>query len=70
MLDAAGNIYGTTYEDGVYGLGTVFELVPPASTGKYSEKVLWSFNGTEHRTRRCGSIMNILGEGGLQQLSP
>jgi uncharacterized repeat protein (TIGR03803 family) len=45
VLDAAGNIYGTTYEGGANGLGTVFELLPPASTGKYSEKVLWSFNG-------------------------
>jgi uncharacterized repeat protein (TIGR03803 family) len=32
LLDAAGNLYGTTYMDGGnYGLGTVFELKPPPS---------------------------------------
>jgi uncharacterized repeat protein (TIGR03803 family) len=46
MLDAAGNIYGTTIQGGTYGLGTVFELVPGAK-GKYEEQVLWNFNGTD-----------------------
>jgi uncharacterized repeat protein (TIGR03803 family) len=48
VLDAAGNIYGTTYNggknDGKYpGGGTVFELVAPVGAGSYTEKVLWSF---------------------------
>jgi uncharacterized repeat protein (TIGR03803 family) len=46
VLDAAGNLYGTTEyggyhgQDGGFGNGTVFELVPP----NYKETVLWNFN--------------------------
>jgi uncharacterized repeat protein (TIGR03803 family) len=47
VFDAAGNIYGTTTAGGTYNNGTVFELVAPAGTGSYKEKVLWSFNGTD-----------------------
>ncbi len=32
-MDAAGNLYGTTYKDGVYGSGSVFELI--ASNGAW-----------------------------------
>jgi uncharacterized repeat protein (TIGR03803 family) len=32
---------------GLSNLGTVFELVPPVGKGTYTEKVLWSFNGTD-----------------------
>jgi uncharacterized repeat protein (TIGR03803 family) len=28
VMDASGNIYGTTYEGGAYGLGTVWEIMP------------------------------------------
>ena len=41
IMDAAGNLYGTTAEGGAYGYGTAFELVK--SSGDYSEKVLYSF---------------------------
>ena len=44
VLDAAGNIYGTTSGGGKYNGGTVFELVPPVGIGSYQEKVLWNFN--------------------------
>ena len=47
MLDASGNIYGTTTDGGQYGLGTVFGLVAPVGEGPYTEKILWSFNGTD-----------------------
>jgi uncharacterized repeat protein (TIGR03803 family) len=47
MIDSVGNIYGTTHGGGAYKNGTVFELVAPAGKGKYEEKVLWSFNGTD-----------------------
>jgi hypothetical protein len=46
-LDSAGNIYGTTVSGGLYGWGTVFELVAPAGAGSYQHKVLWSFNQTD-----------------------
>lgn len=44
ISDAAGNLYGTTYQGGVNNVGTVFELVN--SSGTYSEKVLYSFTGS------------------------
>lgn len=43
VLDAAGNIYGTTSNGGAFSAGTVFEL----AAGTYQESVLWSFNGTD-----------------------
>ena len=47
VLDAAGNIYGTTLAGGGSNDGTVYELVAPVGKGSYKEKVLWSFNGTD-----------------------
>jgi uncharacterized repeat protein (TIGR03803 family) len=46
LFDAAGNLYGTTYNGGSGGWGTVFELSPPA-TGltAWTETVLYSFQG-------------------------
>jgi uncharacterized repeat protein (TIGR03803 family) len=50
IFDVAGNLYGTTHSGGAsgtgcggYGCGTVFELTPGAN-GKWTEKVLHSFN--------------------------
>jgi uncharacterized repeat protein (TIGR03803 family) len=40
IVDAAGNLYGTTYQGGAQGVGTVFEL-----THKRDEKVLYTFAG-------------------------
>jgi uncharacterized repeat protein (TIGR03803 family) len=39
LLDASGDIYGTTRSGGAYGHGTVFQL------GKKTDKVLYSFTG-------------------------
>jgi uncharacterized repeat protein (TIGR03803 family) len=46
VIDAKGNLYGTTYRGGASGLGTVFELKPPAA-GKtdWTEHILHSFQG-------------------------
>jgi uncharacterized repeat protein (TIGR03803 family) len=41
ILDASGNLYGTTAAGGVYGQGAVFELTPHA--GGWSPRVLHSF---------------------------
>jgi len=42
ILDAAGNLYGTTGGGGKYGCGTVFELSPGAG-GTWTETLLHSF---------------------------
>jgi uncharacterized repeat protein (TIGR03803 family) len=43
VIDAAGNLYGTTYGGGAHDYGTVFELSPMAGGG-WSETILHSFN--------------------------
>jgi uncharacterized repeat protein (TIGR03803 family) len=44
-LDAHGNIYGSTYHGGgAANAGIVFELMPQSS-GSYTEKILYSFQG-------------------------
>jgi uncharacterized repeat protein (TIGR03803 family) len=44
IADTQGNLYGTTYQGGAHGGGTVFELSPPATPGgAWTEKVLYSF---------------------------
>lgn len=47
-FDAKGNLYGTTFNGGAHGGGTVFQLTPPAA-GKtaWTETILFSFNGTD-----------------------
>ncbi len=43
VLDAAGNIYGTTAYGPASAGGSVFELVAPAGKGPYKEEHLWDF---------------------------
>jgi uncharacterized repeat protein (TIGR03803 family) len=44
IFDAAGNLYGTTYDGGVNNLGTVFELSPPLLPGNnWTETILYNF---------------------------
>jgi uncharacterized repeat protein (TIGR03803 family) len=47
VLDALGNIYGTTWGSGSSLFGTVFELVAQSGAGAYTHKVLWTFNHTD-----------------------
>jgi uncharacterized repeat protein (TIGR03803 family) len=44
IMDAAGNLYGTTWEDGAYGQGSVFELTP-AGGGTWTYTSLHDFTG-------------------------
>jgi len=44
LIMQSGNLYGTTYEGGAIGGGTVFELTPQID-GSWKEQVLYSFNG-------------------------
>lgn len=43
FIDPVGNLYGTTYCDGAYGYGNVFELSP--SNGGWTYKDLYDFRG-------------------------
>jgi uncharacterized repeat protein (TIGR03803 family) len=43
IIDASGNLYGTTFYGGSYGNGTIFELTPRADG--WAETVLYNFSG-------------------------
>jgi len=43
VADKSGNLYGTTYQGGANGLGSVFELT--LSGGVWTETLLYSFAG-------------------------
>jgi len=43
MFDNSGNLFGTTYQGGQYGLGTVFKLTP--SNGGWTKTILYQFTG-------------------------
>jgi uncharacterized repeat protein (TIGR03803 family) len=62
ILDGAGNLYGTTYFGGAFGVGTIFELSPKA-TGGWKETVLHSFNnnGTDGYSPQAGLIFDTAG---------
>jgi len=63
IMDAAGNLYGTTFNGGAYASGNVFELVN--SSGTYSEKVLYDFlpnSGVDGANPGAGVIMDASGD--------
>jgi len=85
LMDAAGNLYGTTSAAGANGGGTVFELSPPAiGTGTYAwtETTLLGFGGTEASPAAAlvmdatGNLYGVTAGGGssgfgtLYELSP
>jgi uncharacterized repeat protein (TIGR03803 family) len=57
ILDAGGDLYGTTVSGGAYVLGAVFELTPKVG-GKWAEKVLHSFNGKDGEGPDAGLIFD------------
>jgi uncharacterized repeat protein (TIGR03803 family) len=61
IIDSAGNLYGTA-NGGVYGDGTVFELIH-GSTGGWTETVLHSFspNGGDGQSPRASLILDAAG---------
>lgn len=56
LLDAQGNLYGTTAGGGEYGYGTVFKLTPQGV-----ETVLHSFNQTDGQEPVAGLIQDVQG---------
>jgi uncharacterized repeat protein (TIGR03803 family) len=43
IMDAAGNLYGTTYIEGAHSKGSVFKLTYEVSTGHWTYKTLYDF---------------------------
>jgi uncharacterized repeat protein (TIGR03803 family) len=62
IFDAAGNLYGTTFGGGAYGVGTVFELTPVADGG-WTETVLHDFqnNGVDGVQPQASLILDAAG---------
>jgi len=47
VLDASGNLYGTTFSGGAYQLGSLYKLSPPTSDqSAWTQKTLYSFNSS------------------------
>jgi uncharacterized repeat protein (TIGR03803 family) len=71
-LDACGNVFGTTYKGGKYGLGTVYELA--VNGNRYTRKILWSFNGIDGANPYAAVLLdanNVYGttyQGGSQNI--
>ena len=63
IMDAQGNLYGTTYTGGGrYNLGTIFELTPRESAGAvWSERILHSFDFTQGWNPTCSLLMDAQG---------
>lgn len=63
IMDANGNLYGTTVYGGAYFEGTVFELTPPSTSGgNWTEATLWNFgSGADGVNPVSGLIMDTSG---------
>jgi uncharacterized repeat protein (TIGR03803 family) len=60
-FDSAGNLYGTTTAGGIYGGGTVFQLVPTGS-GSWTENILYNFgSGTDGSDPVAGVTLDASG---------
>jgi uncharacterized repeat protein (TIGR03803 family) len=61
ILDAAGNLYGTTYDGGGHNLGTVFKLKPNPDGPYWTVSILHSFTGTDGGHPYAGVILDAAG---------
>ncbi|MBZ5723262.1 MAG: hypothetical protein LAO03_23235 [Acidobacteriia bacterium] len=67
VLDSKGNLYGTTFEGGAYGVGAVFALTPV--NGHWRSKLIYSFQGSADGAFPRGGLIsdsagNLYGETG------
>lgn len=56
MMDAKGNLYGTTYSGGATGNGVVFELARHKHEGTWTYRTLWGFTGGNDGGVPAGSL--------------
>lgn len=60
VFDVLGNLYSTTCGGGLYGYGTVFELMP-AGDGQWTEKILHNFNNNDGSCSYAPLIFDSVG---------
>jgi uncharacterized repeat protein (TIGR03803 family) len=60
ILDASGNLYGTTFQGGYSGYGVVFEL-QPSSKGRWAKRTLHTFADTPAGNPVAGLMMDTTG---------
>jgi len=65
VLDAGGNLYGTTYYGGAYNAGAVFELVKPTKGKAWVENILHSFKGNPTDGANPSAGLTFDGNGNL-----
>ena len=65
VMDSSGDLFGTTAVGGTYDCGTVFELIPPSTSGgNWTESTLWTFddyNGQDGAAPYAGLLMDKSG---------
>lgn len=62
VRDSAGNLYGTTFEGGTGGMGTVYKLAPPAAgQTAWTQTVLADFNGANGSFPKVSLIIDPAG---------
>jgi uncharacterized repeat protein (TIGR03803 family) len=59
IIDASGNLWGTTSAGGTHSAGTIFEL--SSSTGTWQESIAYNFNGTSGSTPYSGLVADSSG---------
>jgi uncharacterized repeat protein (TIGR03803 family) len=62
LVDAAGNLFGTTSGDGTHGYGTVFEIAKTASGYASTQTALATFNQTNGSYPEANLIMDAAGD--------
>ena len=62
IMDAAADLFGTTYAGGVNGYGSVFEIAKTGNGYANTPTTLASFNGTDGATPEAGLIIDSAGD--------